>query len=37
MVCDQITQEMQNAALAQHELLVSYLRIFPDYRIPPES
>uniref|UniRef100_UPI0035BC4EEF helix-turn-helix domain-containing protein n=1 Tax=Mucilaginibacter sp. TaxID=1882438 RepID=UPI0035BC4EEF len=28
MVCEQITREMQNAALAQHELLVSYLRIF---------
>jgi len=28
MVYDQMTREMQNEALAQHELLVSYLRIF---------
>lgn len=28
MVCGQIEAEMQNAALAQHELLVSYLKIF---------
>jgi len=28
MVCDQIKTEMQNAALAQYELLVSYLKIF---------
>jgi len=28
MLCDRIEAEMQNAALAQHELLVSYLKIF---------
>jgi AraC-like DNA-binding protein len=28
MLCEQIESEMQNAALAQHELLVSYLKIF---------
>ncbi|MFT3936160.1 MAG: helix-turn-helix domain-containing protein [Chitinophagaceae bacterium] len=28
MVCEQLSKEMQNAALAQHELLVSYLKIF---------
>ena len=28
MLCEQIEAEMQNAALAQHELLVSYLKIF---------
>ena len=28
MLCEQIEAEMQHAALAQHELLVSYLKIF---------
>ncbi len=28
MVCEQIKAEMQNPALAQHELLVAYLKIF---------
>ena len=28
MLCEQIRSEMQRAALAQHELLVSYLKIF---------
>ena len=28
MVCEQIKTEMQNPALAQHELLVAYLKIF---------
>src|SRR5664279_910307 len=28
MLCEQIEAEMQNTALAQHELLVSYLKIF---------
>src|SRR5664279_2195104 len=28
MLCEQIKTEMQNADLAQHELLVSYLKIF---------
>jgi AraC family transcriptional activator of pobA len=28
MLCEQIEVEMQHAALAQHELLVSYLKIF---------
>jgi AraC family transcriptional regulator, transcriptional activator of pobA len=28
MLCDQIKTEMQNPALAQHELLVAYLKIF---------
>jgi AraC-like DNA-binding protein len=28
MLCEQIKAEMQNPALAQHELLVSYLKIF---------
>ncbi len=28
MLCDQIQTEMQNPALAQHELLVSYLKVF---------
>ncbi|MEO5891767.1 MAG: helix-turn-helix domain-containing protein [Ferruginibacter sp.] len=28
MLCEQIEAEMQNAALAQHELLVSFLKIF---------
>ena len=28
MLCEQIEAEMHNAALAQHELLVSYLKIF---------
>ncbi|MGE5106463.1 MAG: helix-turn-helix domain-containing protein [Sphingobacteriales bacterium] len=28
MLCEQIKTEMQNPALAQHELLVSYLKIF---------
>lgn len=28
MLCEQIRTEMQNPALAQHELLVSYLKIF---------
>jgi AraC family transcriptional activator of pobA len=28
MLCEQIQAEMQNPALAQHELLVSYLKIF---------